>query len=359
MKRVKRQPAVVCCMITALVFMWSGRVLAGNRWKPQPGFYFPSDVSLMDHQEQHFDIEDLSGKVVLFEVADMNSPIAQALAGAHRVGALGDVEPMTNLRQFEEAFPAWTGGVSLEDSRVALVTLLREDMDGRSASSLDARNWRTHFGANWSRNRYVLAEEESKPGFPRVEWQEGYLILDRNLVIRTATTSRDPVTELSQTYLPAINYLLAESGPTQWSQAAKEWPLSGELAMWRAKPERKLIAVGPRPGEAGGGTGRVSSVSDGSFKSRVLRRRGVTIVDFYATWCGPCKAFEPTYRDLAKRNRDIRFLRMDAERSPRTSGRYGVNAYPTIIVFRNGNEIHRWVGAPSAQGVQSILDRHT
>jgi thioredoxin 1 len=91
----------------------------------------------------------------------------------------------------------------------------------------------------------------------------------------------------------------------------------------------------------------VRDVTDATFDDEVLRRPGLVVVDFWAPWCGPCKAIEPVLEELAAEHADVRFVRVDADANARTAARYDVLSLPTVIVFADGQPRETIYGARS------------
>eukprot|EP01087_Luapelamoeba_hula_P007198 TRINITY_DN1748_c1_g1_i1.p2 TRINITY_DN1748_c1_g1~~TRINITY_DN1748_c1_g1_i1.p2 ORF type:complete len:106 (+),score=22.54 TRINITY_DN1748_c1_g1_i1:50-367(+) len=71
----------------------------------------------------------------------------------------------------------------------------------------------------------------------------------------------------------------------------------------------------------------------------------LVVVDFFATWCGPCKRIAPSIDELADSSPDIVVLKVDVDKAPALSEKYGVNAMPTFLYFKNGSKVHEVVGA--------------
>lgn len=72
---------------------------------------------------------------------------------------------------------------------------------------------------------------------------------------------------------------------------------------------------------------------------------GLTVVDFYATWCGPCKMIAPIVEKLAESVPAAHFIKVDVEESPDIAKEYGISAMPTFLFFKNGEKIETVVGA--------------
>lgn len=78
------------------------------------------------------------------------------------------------------------------------------------------------------------------------------------------------------------------------------------------------------------------------------------VVDFYATWCGPCKMFGPVFEDVSLKN-DINFVKVDVDKYSEIAREYGVMTIPTVILFKDGVEVKRNIGFMSEEELSNFL----
>ncbi|HEU4713086.1 MAG TPA: thioredoxin [Pyrinomonadaceae bacterium] len=103
----------------------------------------------------------------------------------------------------------------------------------------------------------------------------------------------------------------------------------------------------------------VKEVSDSSFESDVLGSDKPVLVDFWAQWCAPCRMLAPTVEAVAERFRDTAsVVKMNVDDNPSTSQRYGIKGIPTLILFRDGKEVERVVGATSKESIARMIDKY-
>ncbi len=101
---------------------------------------------------------------------------------------------------------------------------------------------------------------------------------------------------------------------------------------------------------------KVTEVSDASFNQDVLKSSLPVLIDFWAPWCGPCKAISPVVEELAGEYEGrLKVVKMNVDDNPQVPSRYGVRGIPNLIVFRGGEVADQIVGAvPKAQLVRAI-----
>jgi thioredoxin 1 len=103
----------------------------------------------------------------------------------------------------------------------------------------------------------------------------------------------------------------------------------------------------------------VKDVSDSSFESDVLKSDKPVLVDFWAQWCAPCRMLAPTVEAVAQRYADNAIVvKLNVDENPQVSQRYGIKGIPTLILFKNGKEEERVVGATSKEAISRMIDKH-
>ena len=101
----------------------------------------------------------------------------------------------------------------------------------------------------------------------------------------------------------------------------------------------------------------VQNANDGNFTEAVLNTKKPVLVDFWAPWCAPCRALAPIVDALANQYAGaVRFMKVNVDDSPQAAQRYGVQAIPTLILFRGGEEKQRMVGVSRKEGIAQAID---
>jgi thioredoxin 1 len=99
------------------------------------------------------------------------------------------------------------------------------------------------------------------------------------------------------------------------------------------------------------------TLSDSQFEEQVLKAKGITVVDFWAPWCGPCHEMAPSLDAFARTNEGkVRVFKLDVDDNPKTSEKYGIRNIPTIIFFFDGEPVYVGRGVMSQAGLQKKLD---
>jgi thioredoxin 1 len=102
--------------------------------------------------------------------------------------------------------------------------------------------------------------------------------------------------------------------------------------------------------------GKVPELTDTTFDTEVLKATEPVLVDFTATWCGPCKALAPVVEKLAEEaGGKYKVFKLDIDEAPETTKRYGVRGVPTILVFKGGEKIDQHVGVTNRETLLKML----
>ncbi len=99
----------------------------------------------------------------------------------------------------------------------------------------------------------------------------------------------------------------------------------------------------------------VKKLSLNNFENEILEKDGISIVDFYADWCGPCRMVAPVLEKVAEEREDVTVGKVNVDADGELAARYGVMSIPTLVVFKDGKEINRSVGAKSKAGILALI----
>ena len=102
--------------------------------------------------------------------------------------------------------------------------------------------------------------------------------------------------------------------------------------------------------------GKAVEVTDANFETEVLQSPQTVLVDFWAPWCGPCRMITPVIEELAGENAgNVKVTKMNIDDSPNTPASYGVSSIPTIMIFKGGEVVDRFVGVQPKARLQQAL----
>ncbi len=103
----------------------------------------------------------------------------------------------------------------------------------------------------------------------------------------------------------------------------------------------------------------VDDVTTANFQSKVLDSGLPVLVDFWASWCGPCKQLAPVVDKLANEFAGkLSVVKLNTDENPDIAGNYGISGIPCLILFRDGKAVDRFVGFDSGARIKSMLSKH-
>ncbi|MBG34583.1 MAG: thiol reductase thioredoxin [Oceanicaulis sp.] len=99
------------------------------------------------------------------------------------------------------------------------------------------------------------------------------------------------------------------------------------------------------------------AVTDDTFENDVLKADGPVLVDFWAEWCGPCKQIGPALEEIASEKAGkLTIAKVNIDENPMAPSKYGVRSIPTLLIFKNGEEVSRKVGAMAKSKIEEWIN---
>ena len=100
----------------------------------------------------------------------------------------------------------------------------------------------------------------------------------------------------------------------------------------------------------------VITITTENFAQEVLQSTKPVLLDFWASWCGPCRMLSPIVDEVAEERTDIKGGKVNVDEQPELAGEFGVMSIPTLLVFRDGKLVNQAVGARPKAGVLALLE---
>ena len=103
----------------------------------------------------------------------------------------------------------------------------------------------------------------------------------------------------------------------------------------------------------------VCDVTDATFEAEVLKANIPVLVDFWAPWCGPCRAVAPVVEEIATEYiGKLKVLKLNTDENPKTAQSYRISGIPSLMVFKNGQPVEQVVGAVPKSTLSSAVEKH-
>jgi thioredoxin 1 len=105
--------------------------------------------------------------------------------------------------------------------------------------------------------------------------------------------------------------------------------------------------------------GSINEFTDGNFEAEVVNSTEPVLVDFWAPWCGPCRQIAPMIEELSAENQgSVKIGKVNIDDNPQAAQQYGVSSIPTLMLFKGGEVVERFVGIQPKARLQEALDAH-
>jgi thioredoxin 1 len=103
----------------------------------------------------------------------------------------------------------------------------------------------------------------------------------------------------------------------------------------------------------------IIAVTDANFEQEVEKHDGLAVVDFWATWCGPCRMIAPILEQLATEYTGrVKVTKLDVDANIKTGSRFNVRSIPTLLFFKDGKQVDQIIGAVPKQRIEAVLQKH-
>ncbi len=103
----------------------------------------------------------------------------------------------------------------------------------------------------------------------------------------------------------------------------------------------------------------MESINDLQLEDKVLNSKGLTVIDFWAEWCGPCRQLLPIMEEVSKEMGDkVKIYKMNVDESPESAAKFGIRSIPSVFLFKDGKQVDVRVGLNSKETMVSWIKEH-
>lgn len=99
-------------------------------------------------------------------------------------------------------------------------------------------------------------------------------------------------------------------------------------------------------------------INENNFHEEVEAHKGLVLLDFFATWCGPCKMLAPVLDALGEEVQDVKICKSDVDEASALAAKFGVQSIPTVVLFRDGEVVDGFVGFRAKEQILPMIEKH-
>lgn len=101
---------------------------------------------------------------------------------------------------------------------------------------------------------------------------------------------------------------------------------------------------------------KVLHINDNDFEQEVIKSNIPVLVDFWATWCGPCKMIAPSLEELSDEMPNVKFVKVDIDKNGVYAAQLGIMSIPTLLIYKNGEVVGKQIGAMPKDAIKSFIE---
>lgn|SRR5574344_2025857 len=102
----------------------------------------------------------------------------------------------------------------------------------------------------------------------------------------------------------------------------------------------------------------IKHINDDEFENEVIKKEGICLVDFYATWCGPCMMLSPVLEEISNSRAGYNIFKVDVDKNPRISSSLNIDTIPTICIYKDGKLLEKQVGYKDRDEIIKLMEKY-